>query len=144
MAIKNYTTSKLPLESIGEIQAALARGGAKKIMIEYDDKGDPMGIAFAIETACGYMGFQLPANVKGVLEVFKKQKVKADEAQAKKTAWRNVRDWVMAQMAFVEAGNATLQETFLPYLTNDRGETLYQVYQTGRLMIEDKGGTYGL
>lgn len=29
MAIKNYTTTKHPCESIGEIQAALAKGGAK-------------------------------------------------------------------------------------------------------------------
>lgn len=38
MAIKNYTTTKHPLESIGEIQAALAKGGAKKVMIDYDEK----------------------------------------------------------------------------------------------------------
>ena len=144
MAIKNYTTKVQPPESIGEIQAALARGGAKKVMIEYDSKGDPTGIAFAIETAQGFMGFQLPANVDGVLEVFKRQNLKVDRAQAQKTAWRNVRDWVLAQMAFIEAGNATLQEAFLPYLTNDRGETLYQVYSSGRLMIEEKGDNYGI
>ena len=83
------------------------------------------------------MGFQLPANVGGVCEVFKRQKIKADMEQAKKTAWRNVRDWVLAQMAFIEAGNATLQEAFLPYLTNKEGQTLYQVYVSGRLLLAD-------
>lgn len=82
------------------------------------------------------MGFQLPANVDGVCEVFKRQKIKADMEQAKKTAWRNVRDWVLAQMAFIEAGNATLQEAFLPYLTNKEGQTLYQVYISGQLLLE--------
>ena len=82
------------------------------------------------------MGFQLPANVDGVCEVFKRQKIKADMEQAKKTAWRNVRDWVLAQMAFIEAGNATLQEAFLPYLTNKEGQTLYQVYISGQLVLE--------
>ena len=137
MAIKNYTTTKHPLESIGEIQAALAKGGAKKVMIDYDEKGEQKGLAFAIETERGFMGFQLPANVGGVCEVFKRQKIKADMEQAKKTAWRNVRDWVLAQMAFIEAGNATLQEAFLPYLTNKEGQTLYQVYVSGRLLLAD-------
>ncbi len=135
MAIKNYTSTKHPLESIGEIQAALARGGAKKVMIEYDGKGEPAGIAFAIATDCGYAAFRLPANIDGVMEVFKRQKVKVDEAQAMRTAWRNVRDWVLAQLAFIEAGNATIQEAFLPYLTNGSGETLYQAYLGGRLLL---------
>lgn len=136
MAIKNYTTTKNPLESIGEIQAALAKGGAKKVMIDYDDNGEPAGIAFAIETPAGLAGFQLPANIQGVLQVFEKQNIKASEEQARKTAWRNVRDWVLAQMAFIEAGNATTEEAFLPYLTNKNGQTLYQAYTEGRLMLE--------
>jgi hypothetical protein len=137
MAIKNYTTTKHPCESIGEIQAALAKGGAKKVMIDYDESGEPKSLAFALETERGFIGFQLPANIEGVCEVFKKQKIRADIEQAKKTAWRNVRDWVLAQMAFIEAGNATLQEAFLPYLTNKEGQTLYQVYVSGRLLLAD-------
>ena len=112
MAIKNYTTTKHPCESIGEIQAALAKGGAKKVMIDYDESGEPKSLAFALETERGFIGFQLPANIEGVYEVFKKQKVRADIEQAKKTAWRNVRDWVLAQMAFIEAGNATFKRPF--------------------------------
>lgn len=137
MAIKNYTTQKHPLESIGEIQAALAKGGAKKVMIDYDDNGEPKGLAFAIETERGMMGFQLPANIEGVYKVFQKQKVKADMKQASMTAWRNVRDWVLAQMAFIEAGNATLQEAFLPYLTDRSGNTLYHAYISGQLMLAE-------
>lgn len=137
MAIKNYTTTKHPCESIGEIQAALAKGGAKKVMIDYDESGEPKSLAFALETERGFIGFQLPANIEGVYEVFRKQKVRADIEQAKKTAWRNVRDWVLAQMAFIEAGNATLQEAFLPYLTNKEGQTLYQAYINGQLLLAD-------
>ena len=112
MAIKNYTTQKHPLESIGEIQAALAKGGAKKVMIDYDDNGEPKGLAFAIETERGMMGFQLPANIEGVYKVFQKQKVKADMKQA-------------------------LQEAFLPYLTDRSGNTLYHAYISGQLMLAE-------
>lgn len=37
MAIKNYTTKVDVYTSIGEIQGALARHGATKIMIDYDN-----------------------------------------------------------------------------------------------------------
>lgn len=78
--------------------------------------------------------FILPANIDGVLETFKKQKIKVDREQAEKTAWRNVRDWILAQMAFIESGNVEVDEIFLPYLTDGK-KTLYQAYKTGQLLI---------
>lgn len=97
MAIKNYTTKVDVYTSIGEIQGALARHGATKIMIDYDN-GKPQAIAFGIDTPVGPRGFRLPAAVDGTLRVFAAQKIKADREQAEMTAWRNVRDWVLAQM----------------------------------------------
>lgn len=138
MAIKNYTTKIDPLISIGEIQAALAQHGARKMMIEYDQKGEPEGIAFAIEYQGNLLGFQLPAHIEGVKHVFTLQKVKADNEQAKRTAWRNIRDWILAQMAFVESGNATMEEIFLPFIRDGEGNTLYNTFQSGRLLL---GGT---
>lgn len=62
MAIKNYTTKVDVYTSIGEIQGALARHGATKIMIDYDN-GKPQAIAFGIDTPVGPRGFRLPAAV---------------------------------------------------------------------------------
>lgn len=135
MPIKNYTTKVDVYQSLGEIQGALAKNGARKIMIDYDEKGNPVGVTFGINTPQGSLGFLLPANIEGVLKVFAKQKVKADREQAERTAWRNIRDWVLAQMAFVEAGNVEVDEVFLPYLTDGKGRTLYQVYQSGQLLL---------
>ena len=59
MAIKNYTTKVDVYTSIGEIQGALARHGATKIMIDYDN-GKPQAIAFGIDTPAGPRGFRLP------------------------------------------------------------------------------------
>ncbi|MBQ3199101.1 MAG: hypothetical protein IJB67_01855 [Firmicutes bacterium] len=140
MAIKNYTTRVDVYTSLGEIQGALAKNGACKLMIDYDGAGRPIGLMFAINSPInGMMLFSLPAQVDGVLAVFAKQKIKPDRAQAERTAWRNVRDWVLAQMAFIEAGNATLDEIFLPYLTNKQGETLYQMYTNKRLLLDEGG-----
>lgn len=135
MPIKNYTTKVDVYQSLGEIQGALAKNGARKIMIDYDENGNPVGVTFGINTPQGSLGFLLPANIEGVLKVFAKQKVKPDREQAERTAWRNIRDWVLAQMAFVEAGNVEVDEVFLPYLTDGKGRTLYQVYQSGQLLL---------
>lgn len=135
MPIKNYTTKVDVYQSLGEIQGVLAKNGARKIMIDYDENGNPVGVTFGINTPQGSLGFLLPANIEGVLKVFAKQKVKPDREQAERTAWRNIRDWVLAQMAFVEAGNVEVDEVFLPYLTDGKGRTLYQVYQSGQLLL---------
>jgi hypothetical protein len=137
MAIKNYTTTVEVNKSLGEIQGALAGHGARKIMVDYDGAGQPVGITFGIETPDGPRGFLLPANVAGVKAVFARQKVRAPVGQAERTAWRNVRDWIMAQMAIVEAGQVEIQEVFFPYLIDGRGRTVYQLYQGGQLAIGD-------
>lgn len=138
MAIKNYTTKIDYYQSIGEIQGILAKNGARKIMIDYDNTGLPVGIAFAIQTQQQMQAFILPANIDGVMAVFKKQNLKADIEQAKRTAWRNVRDWIMAQMAFIESGNVQMDEIFLPYLSDGK-KTLYQAYKSGQLLLGDGG-----
>lgn len=137
MAIKNYTTTVDVFKSLGEIQGALASHGARKIMVDYDGAGHPIGITFGIETPDGPRGFLLPANMAGVEAVFARQKIRAPNGQVERTAWRNVRDWIMAQMAIVEAGQVEIQEVFFPYLTDGRGNTVYQLYRGGQLAIGD-------
>ena len=134
MPIKNYTTEIDVYRSLGEIQGALAAHGASRVMIDYDG-GAPTSVTFAIETPAGVRGFRLPANVEGVRGVFAKQRVKATPGQAERTAWRNVRDWIMAQMAIIEAGMVQLDEVFLPYLVDSNGTTLYQAYLSGQLAL---------
>ena len=51
------------------------------------------------------------------------------------TAWRNARDWVLAQLALVECCDVPVEQVFLPYLTNRDGQTLYEAYSSGTLMI---------
>lgn len=135
MAIKNYSSKVDVYTSLGEIQGALAKGGARKIMIDYDETGDPIGLTFGLLVEGQILGFQLPANIDGVLAAFKREKIKVDREQAKRTAWRNIRDWVLAQMAFVEAGNVQADEVFLPYLTDGRGTTLYKAFRSGQLAL---------
>lgn len=134
MAIKNYTTKVDAYTSIGEIQSALARHGATKVMIDYEN-GKPVAVTFALPGLRGLRGFTLPAAVDGTMRVFQQQKIKADREQAENTAWRNIRDWVLAQVALVESCDVPMDEVFLPYLTDGKGCTFYQLYARGQLAL---------
>ncbi len=134
MAIKNYTSTVDCYTSLGEIQSALAKAGASKIMIDYDG-GRPIAVTFAMNTAQGLSGFLLPACFEGTERVFKKQKLKLDPTQIERTAWRNVRDWVLAQIALVESADIQVDQVFMPYLTDGKGTTLYQLYESGKLPL---------
>lgn len=142
MAIKNYTTKVDAYTSIGEIQGALARHGATKVMVDYDN-GKPVAVTFALPGPDRLHGFTIPAAVDGTLRVFQKQKVRADREQAEMTAWRNVRDWVLAQVALVESCDVPMDQVFLPYLSDRDGTTLYQLYSGGHLMLSDGGAEGG-
>lgn len=135
MPILNYTTKVDVYTTIGAIQGALVKHGAKKIMQDYDDAGRIAAICFAIDTPGGVRGIKLPANVAAVQAVLKHQKVKCDYEQAERVAWRIIKDWVEAQMAILESQMVQMDEIFLPYMVDKQGQTLYAAYQNGRLML---------
>lgn len=126
MPLKNYTTKISAYQSIGEIQAMLAKAGANKILQELEN-GSVTGISFEINTPYGYRQFKLPAHTDKVQQVLKKQKVNVDRAQAEKIAWRILKDWVAAQMAILETEMVSVDEVFLPYMLNGEN-TLYSAY----------------
>lgn len=141
MPIKNYTTKIDIYTSLGEIQGALARAGATKIMVDYLDGGKPDAVTFGVKSPTGNMaGFKLTARTDGVMRAFARDKIKTDREQAERTAWRNIRDWVMAQMALIESEQAELDEMFLQNLIDGSGRTLHETYKSGQLLIGDGGG----
>lgn len=136
MAIKNYTSSVDVFKSLGEIQGALAKQGASRVVVDYDD-GHPVSISFALTGCFGTQGFVLPAFVDGTMRAFQKAKIKADREQAERTAWRNIRDWVLAQIALIESCDIPIEQIFLPYMVSRSGQTLYESYLNGQLLIGD-------
>lgn len=132
--LKNYTTKIPALQTVGEIQAILAAHGAKKILIDFDE-GHVVGINFFIDTSLGMRAFSLPARVDGVAAALAKQGVKCDPQHAEDVAWRILKDWIAAQMAFLESEQAALDEIFLPYMVNQNGTTLYELINSGHLAL---------
>lgn len=132
MAISNYTTKIDYYKTIGEIQRELAEHGARKIVVDYDDAGLPVSLTFAIDWNGQMIFFALPCNYHGVHKAMARAKVTKSlctEEQALRVAWRIIKDWVVAQMAIVEADVAGMAEVFLPYDITRDGSTLYNHIQ---------------
>ena len=136
MPILNYTTKVDVYTTLGQIQGILVKHGARKIMQDYDDAGHIVALSFLIDTPTGLRGIRLPANTEAVQRVLAKQKVKCDRDQAERVAWRIVKDWVEAQMAILESEMVQLDQIFLPYMVNDNGQTVFEVYRANQLFLE--------
>lgn len=142
MPIKNYSTTVPAAQSVAEIVGALAAHGATRIQQDYD-AGKPVSIAFVIDTPAGLRAFRLPSSADRVKAVMSRQKVKTDDAQAERVAWRILRDWVMAQMAILETEMVAIDQIMLPYMVDDQGHTVYELYQSRQLMIGEVGAQDG-
>lgn len=136
MPLKNYTTKVPALQTVGEIQGILAVHGARKIMLDYTEDGRVDSVSFAVETPVGLKGFVLPARVDAVAAALAKQHVKCDYEHAERVAWHIVKDWIDAQMAFIESEQAAMDEVFLPYMRDNAGTTLYQAFLKNQLLLE--------
>ena len=144
MPLLNYTT-KIPAEqTAGEIVSILAGKGATEVLIEYGSQGQPAGLKWRVNTGQGPLTFALPINAAAVFQVLTQQKVMrvnpdARIEQANGTAWRIIKEWILAQMALIEISMVTMDEVFLPYLLTD-GRTLYRSLVQGKISITVSGG----
>lgn len=137
MPLLNYTTKVDIFTTLGQIQGMLVKHGAKKILQEYDEEGHITAVSFQINTPQGLQAVRLPASVDAVHRVLTKQKVKCDREQAERVAWRIVKDWVEAQMAILESEMVTMDEIFLPYMLDNKGNTVYSLFANNTLLLTD-------
>lgn len=112
---------------MGEIIGMLAAHKAKSVTTEFSEDGSASGLQFALTAPQGgEFWFALPARWEPVLKLLPRGYNTPD--QAKRTAWRIVRDWLAAQMAIVDVGMADIKEVMLPYLADPDGTTFYQSF----------------
>lgn len=50
-------------------------------------------------------------------------------------AWRNVRDWVTAQLVFYETRMVDMPQVFLPFAAGSGGKTLYEQIQSNQFLL---------
>src|SRR5258708_6234736 len=136
MALKN-AYSDISIEKLfAELQKTLAQHGAKQISYDYEDDGRVHAAQFVIKTQNNrFIPVRLPARVEKAQAVLQRQweagiishKVGKEKAlgyeQAYRVAWRNILEWVQAQMALLEIEMVQLEEIFLPYMITRTGET---------------------
>lgn len=126
MAIKNYSTKVPASKTVGEIQALLSKHGAYRVSIDYGEGGSVLSLSFALKDASGTHAFRLPARTEAVQKLLRKQRIKCTDAHAEAVAWRNIKDWIDAQIALIETGQVSAAEVMLPYMLDDSGRTLYE------------------
>lgn len=141
MSVLNYTTQIAASKTIAEVQALLAKHGANRIAVDYQN-GQPSGLTFALTTPHGPRLFTLPVDVDamhrllvaesraGRLKGGKSVTIMRSREQAERVAWRVIKDWLAAQLALVQTEMAAMDQVMLPYLHADQsGRTLYAAYR---------------
>lgn len=131
MPLLNYTTTVSAEKSIGEIQKALVKAGASKIMTDWDATGNIISISFQLMLNDQPLAFTLPTNWKPVQQVLIEQRrrnsrIKTDDDQARRVAWRITKDWIEAQMAIIETKMVTPAQVFLPYAVTPGGQLMFE------------------
>lgn len=143
--IKNYT-STVPVErTITRIEMELIEGGAIGIQKEYND-GALKAISFSVlAPEKRLISIRLPADVEAVYEIFKSQSKKPRpgtldnlHAQAERTAWKLIQDWVEIQMSLIKMRQVEFLQVFLPYMWNGK-ETFYATLKQGGFKMLTQG-----
>jgi hypothetical protein len=139
MPLLKYTTSIQVQRTVGEMVGILTAYGARAILQEYDDTGAIAGLSFNIHVGEQELAFRLPADWPAVLRVMDRdhrvpRRFKRPE-QARRVAWRILKDWVEAQMALIEVKLATMEQVFLPYVITATGQTVYERLRDQRFAL---------
>jgi hypothetical protein len=137
MPLLNYTTSISTDKTVSEIQRMLAKAKALAVLTEYDAEGIMSAVSFRMDIAAGIVSFRLPARIDNVYKVLVRDSrvprgLKTRE-QAARVAWRIVKDWLEAQLAFIESGQADFEQLFLHCAQDSSGKTVYEFYLEKKL-----------
>ena len=137
MPILNYTTQVGSAKSIAEITGILSQFGARTITTEYDDNDYISGLSFVIMVENLPLAIRLPCNVEGVYKkiVYAKgvpRRLQTKE-QARNVAWRILKDWLEAQLALFQVGQADAAQVLMPYAVDNEGRTAYEMFRESHL-----------
>lgn len=137
MPILNYTTEVAASKSIAEIQRILAKHGARSITTDYDLDGNICGLSFSIMIEQMPLAIRLPCDVDGVLRALLNAdgvpRRSRNKDQARRVAWRILKDWLEAQLALYEVGQAEMAQVLMPYAIDSEGRTAYSMFKEGHV-----------
>lgn len=137
MNIKNYTSEVPASRSIASAEDTLISIGCRNIMKEYDGFGKVDCLVFSIPKPGGegVIAFKLPSNRDGIKKILLKQykfapkpaQIEHTEAQAERTAWKNIKEWVELQAVMIKLEQVETIQVFLPYVYDlEKRQTLFE------------------
>jgi hypothetical protein len=138
--IKNYTSSVSAEKSILDIERILIGMGARNIAKQYDGFGKVDAISFSIPREDGVVPFKLPAKREPIKKLFMKQYRRPSRtqeeqcaAQADRTAWKNVKEWVELQATMIKLEQVEFMEVFMPYIYSmEKGMTVFELAKSNQ------------
>ena len=140
MPLLNYTTTIAAGKTVTEIQLMLAKAGAKQIVIRFDADAQPESLWFELNSEM----YLLPCRAEKVLAILERTsgvpaKLRTPD-QARRVAWRIIKDWVEAQAAIISTGMVDAQEVMLPYMITHDDKTVYDQFREQRAerLLEQK------
>jgi hypothetical protein len=127
MQLKNYTSTVAAERTVARIERLLADAGASAIMKDYE-QGRLRALQFRLPLPDGQnVAVRLPVNPAAVLAVLRKQvrrmhegTLRRLEAQADRTAWKLMQDWVEVQLSLIRLQQADALQVFMPYVWDGR------------------------
>ena len=83
------------------------------------------------------VAFSLPVRWRTLQKVLELQQIRWwEEEDVYRVAWRNILDWVQAQMALIEIEMTKLEEVFLPYMVAKSGKTYFETLENRQFQLE--------
>src|SRR5579859_7518731 len=131
--LKNYTSEVPAHVSMAKIERCLVEAGATDISKKYDS-GICRAITFRMLVNQVPLFFQLPAKVDACFKAMWESKTpkgqqQADRnkwmAQAERTAWKIVSDWVEIQLSMIQLEQVEALQVFLAYVYNPASEQTF-------------------
>ena len=137
--LKNYTSTVPAASSMSRIEQYLVNAGASDISKKYDENKTCRSITFRMMVNTVPLFFQITARVDSCFKVLwaEVKRPNADTrrnimAQAERTAWKIISDWVEIQVTMVALDQAELMQVFLPYIYNPAtDQTFYDQMKEG-------------
>lgn len=137
MGLLNYSTQVESPKSIAGITGILSRFGARTITTDYDENGFVSGLGFVIMVEGLPLAIRLPANVEAVYKTLCNAdgvpRSKRTREQARRVAWRILKDWLEAQLALFQVGQAEIAQVLMPYAVDSEGRTAYSVFKESHI-----------
>ena len=143
MNIKNYTSSVPMLNSIQKIEFRLSQAGATHISKSYENE-KPVGMLFQIPVEGIPLTFKLPAKADRVFNYLKSQRRRPPngkeldtiKAQADRTAWKILSDWIDIQVSIIQLDQAEAVEVFLPYVYDiKKDKTFFEIAKSNSFKL---------